>query len=106
MPGSKGSTHPTDAGATRATARLPGLDIEVVHRRLPEGDAEQVSINLTASPSFEAFGRLLETANPFAFWAEALRLAWVPWLEAMRVTVPEDVTSPRLRPPIAHREGS
>jgi hypothetical protein len=48
----------------------------------PQGDAEQISINLQAVPSFEAFGRFLETANPFAFWAQAARLAWFPWLAA------------------------
>jgi hypothetical protein len=57
-----------DDDTTRATARLPGLDIEIVHRRLPSGDAEQLSINLQAVPSFEAFGRFLEAANPLA-WA-------------------------------------
>src|SRR5262249_37496706 len=70
--------------ATRATARLPGLDIEIVHRRAVEGDAGQISINLTAAPSFEAFGRVLEAANPFAFWAQAAQLAWQPWLGAAR----------------------
>ena len=63
-----------------ATARLPGLDIEVVHRS-PGGDREEISINLQAVPSFEAFGRFLEAANPFVFWAEATRLTW---LEAAR----------------------
>jgi hypothetical protein len=71
--------------ATRATARLPGLEIEIVHRRLPGGDAEQISINLQAMPSFETFGRFLETANPFAFWAQAAEMAWLPWLEAARI---------------------
>ena len=70
--------------ATRATARLPGLEIEIVHRRLPGGDAEQISINLQAMPSFEAFGRFLETTNPFAFWAQAAQMVWLPWLEAAR----------------------
>jgi hypothetical protein len=60
-----------------ATAHLPGLDIEITHRRSPEGDAEQISINLQAVPSFEAFGRYIEAANPFLFWAQAARLAWV-----------------------------
>ena len=69
---------------TRATARLPGLEIEIVHRRLPDADAEQISINLQAMPSFEAFGRFLETANPFAFWARAAEMAWMPWLAAAR----------------------
>ena len=63
---------------TRATAHLPGLDIEIVHVRAP--DAERISVHLQAMPSFEAFGRLVESANPFAFWAEAARLAWLPWL--------------------------
>ena len=69
---------------TRATARLPGLDIEIMHRRAVEGDAEQISINLRAAPSFEAFGRTLELTNPFAFWAQAAQLAWLPWLETTR----------------------
>jgi hypothetical protein len=56
---------------TRATARLPGLEIEIVHRRLPGAEAEQISINLQAVPSFEAFGQFFETANLFAAWAQA-----------------------------------
>jgi len=68
--------------ANRATAHLPGLDIEIMHRRAPDGDAEEISILLRAAPSFEAFGRALDTANPFMFWARAAELAWQPWLEA------------------------
>jgi hypothetical protein len=66
----------------RATAHLPGLDVEIMHRRAADGDAEQISIMLTATPSFEAFGRALEAANPFMFWARAAELAWQPWLGA------------------------
>jgi hypothetical protein len=66
---------------TRATAHLPGLEIEIVHRRSPGAEVEQISINLQAVPSFEAFGRFLETANPFALWAQAAQLALFPWLE-------------------------
>ena len=77
-------SQPSEGHATRATARLPGLNIEVVHRQSPAGDAEQISIHLQAMPSFEAFGRFLGEASPFAFWAEATRLAWLPWLEATR----------------------
>lgn len=58
----KETTQDSEVDATRATARLPGLEIEVVHRRSPSGDAEQISINLQAVPSFEAFGRFIETA--------------------------------------------
>lgn len=63
---------------TRATARLPGLDIEIVHRRTD--NVEQISLHLQAMPSFDAFGRFLESANPFAFWAEAAKLMWQPYL--------------------------
>ncbi|HEY6995511.1 MAG TPA: hypothetical protein VH397_17530 [Xanthobacteraceae bacterium] len=64
----KGATSASEIDATTARAHLPGLDIEIVHRRSPAGDAEQISISLQAVPSFEAFGRFLEAANPFAFW--------------------------------------
>jgi hypothetical protein len=77
----------SEIGATKATARLPGLNIEVVHRRSPDGDSEQISINLQAVPSFEAFSRFLEDANPFAFWVRASQLAWLPWLEAARLAM-------------------
>ena len=77
----------SEIGATKATARLPGLNIEVVHRQSPDGDSEQISINLQAVPSFEAFGRFLEAANPFAFWVRAGQLAWLPWLEVVRAAM-------------------
>lgn len=72
---------PTDA--SRATAQLPGLEIEIVHRVSPNRDAEQISINLQALPSFEAFGRWLEATNPFSFWMQAAQLFWAPWLGMM-----------------------
>jgi len=46
---------------------------------LPGGDAKQILISLQATPSFEAFGGYLEAGNPFAFWAQAARLVWLPW---------------------------
>ena len=60
---------------TRASAHLPGLDIEIVHRRSSTAGAEQISISLQAVSSFDAFGRFLRTANPFAFWLQAAQLA-------------------------------
>jgi hypothetical protein len=57
-----------------------------VHRRPHGGDLEALSINLRAMPSFEAFGRLLETANPFVFWAQAMQMAWLPWLPWLGAT--------------------
>jgi hypothetical protein len=88
-----------DNSTTRATARLPGLEVEIIHRRLPGADAEQLSINLQAVPSFEAFGQFLQAANPFAFWAQAAKLVWFPWLgAASAVTLPRASTPPMLSP--------
>ncbi|MBR0960039.1 hypothetical protein [Bradyrhizobium japonicum] len=70
----------SDIDATRASARLPGLDIDIVRRQSPTGDWEQMSINLRATPSFEALGSPFEAADPFTFWVQATRLMWMPWL--------------------------
>jgi hypothetical protein len=47
-------------------ARAPA-DIEIAHRRSPQGDAEQISINLQAVPSFEAFGASSRPPTPLRF---------------------------------------
>jgi hypothetical protein len=72
--------HPSNDNTTRATASLPGLEIEIVHRRPRNAEAEALSITLQAMPSFEAFDRSLAAANPLAFWAQAVQMAWLPWL--------------------------
>jgi hypothetical protein len=87
---------PNEIDSTTATAHLPGLDIEIVHRQSPDGLAEMVSINLKAVPSFEAFARSMNMFNPFAFWAEAMRLAWLPWVEATRAMMAAESLSPSL----------
>jgi len=38
-------------------------------------EAEQLSIHLLAVPSFEAFGRFVESANPIALWMQAVQMA-------------------------------
>lgn len=84
---------PGEPDATRAIARLPGLEIEIVHRR-PTDNVEQISINLQATPSFEALGRFVGAANPFVFWLQAVQLAWQPWLDAARMFAPASVAPP------------
>jgi hypothetical protein len=69
----KGATRGREVDATTATAHLPGLDIEIVHRRLPDGDAEQILISLQATPSFEAFGRDRRRAQARRFRRANLR---------------------------------
>lgn len=73
---------------TRATAQLPNVDIEIVHRRAPDSDSEQIFISMQATPSFDAFGRFLRGgANPFSLWAESARLAWLFWADAARLAM-------------------
>ncbi|MEZ5785771.1 MAG: hypothetical protein R3D62_04650 [Xanthobacteraceae bacterium] len=81
MPDFKDISSGRELEPTTTTARLPHLDIEITHRRAADGNAEQISINVQAMPSFEAFGRFLESANPWSFWAQAMRLVWFPWLD-------------------------
>ena len=68
---------------TRATARLPNLDIQILHRRPWEGDEEHLVVMLRAVPSFEAFGRLLEASNPLLAWTRMMEAVWSPWVRGL-----------------------
>jgi hypothetical protein len=70
----------SEIDVTKASARLPGLDIDIIHRQSPNGDWEQVSVNLRATLPFEALGRVFEAADPLTLWMQAIRLMWAPWL--------------------------
>jgi hypothetical protein len=86
---------------TRITARLPRLDIEIIHARSTSGDAERLSISVLAVPSFEAFGRYAEAANPFLFWLRVAQTAWAPWLGASSASVPRGNVNHLPAPPDA-----
>jgi hypothetical protein len=76
---------------TRATARLPHVDIDIVHRQ--SDDAELLTITLQAVPSFRAFEQFLEAANPFQFWMRVTAMAWQPWLAVLpRSDTPRQLT--------------
>jgi hypothetical protein len=93
----------SEIDATRASARLHGLDIDIIHRQSPNGDWEQMSIKLRATPSFDALGSLFEAANPFTFWVHATRFMWMPWLlTAQTMLLPAG--QPRTLPSAAHPE--
>jgi hypothetical protein len=77
---------------TRAVANLPGLDIEIRHRRAPEEDAEVVSITMRATPSFDAFATALRSGPalpwlamaPFGATAAGGFNPFAPWLAMMQ----------------------
>jgi hypothetical protein len=82
---------------TRAVAHLPHLDVEILHRQLPDESAEQVLISMRARPSFDALGRWFEASgaasawlalNPFLAWQQAALALWAPWLTAAPRTLP------------------
>jgi hypothetical protein len=76
---------------TRAIAKLPHLEIEIRHCRLPEEQAEQLAISLRATPSFGAFAAFLERQAPWPWlalqpWllsARMVQASWQPWLAAL-----------------------
>jgi hypothetical protein len=73
---------PAPSDEIRAIARLPGLDIEIVHRR-PQGESgETIGIMLHAMPSFDALSRTLFPPNPLLLWAELAQAAWATWFGA------------------------
>jgi hypothetical protein len=79
----RGGMEAVETDTTPATARVPGLDIEIVHRRAVEGDAEEISINFRAAPSFEAFGRALEVAKHTARLVPVAARPGLPWILAL-----------------------
>ena len=68
---------------TRAVANLPHLDIEILHRQVPEEGAEYLSITLRATPDLGTAAQLLD---PFRLLAATA--AWNPWLAWLRVANP------------------
>jgi hypothetical protein len=94
---------------TRAIARLPYLDVEIRHRRLPEEEAEQLAIRLRATPSFEEFARFAErqvlwpwlAMQPWLTLAQMVQASWQPWL-----AVPSAIVGATPRPaPTDDQEG-
>jgi hypothetical protein len=77
---------------TRLTAQLPNLEVEIVRREDPAANAEILTLNFRAVPSFEAFSRYLlgptseapplTAMHPFELWVDMWRRAWAPWLAA------------------------
>lgn len=64
-------------GETRALARLPGLDIAILHEPAQGGAGERVTVTIQTMPL--PSGPAL-AGDPFALWLQMAQAAWAPWL--------------------------
>lgn len=74
---------------TRGIAKLPSLDVELVHDRSDDGEAERLAIRVTGRPDLESAAQLIEpqlltavmSMNPFlALPMTMAQQFWAPWL--------------------------
>jgi hypothetical protein len=86
----------SDYDETWATARLPNVDVGILHRRAWDGGAEQLLVTVWAVPPAEVFSRLLEISNPLVVWTRMMEAAWAPWIGARTPALTESS-----RPPLA-----
>jgi hypothetical protein len=85
-------------GQTKLTAHLPTVDIEITRYELADQNAETMTINITATPSFDAAARwllqpgLFPIAPPFSLWVDFMQgwqRAWYPlWQPLLSVDSP------------------
>lgn len=80
---------------TRALAKLPSLDVELVHDRSEDGGAERVAIRITGRPDLQTAAKAIEpqllaglaTLNPwmanpwFRMQAQMTRALWAPLIQ-------------------------
>ncbi len=73
----------------RAVARLPGIEIDILHRKSGEREGEEMLIRVRAMPSFDAALGAFEAANPFLMWSRMMQAAWAPFLALMAPSGPK-----------------
>lgn len=76
--------HSSQPEEMRAVARLPGIDIDILHRKSDDIVGEEMLIRVRAMPSFDAALGAFEMANPFLMWSRMVQAAWEPWLNLVR----------------------
>lgn len=69
-----------DLDKTRAFARLPGLDIVVLHRAPRGGDGEQVVAAVRTAPPFGVLERPVGIADSLLLWMGLAHAVWTSWL--------------------------
>ncbi len=74
---------------TRGIAKLPSLDVELVHDKSDDGSAERLAIRVTGRPDLQSAAKLVEpelltavmSMNPFLAWPMKMaQQFWAPWL--------------------------
>ncbi|MEZ5832568.1 MAG: hypothetical protein R3D05_15450 [Dongiaceae bacterium] len=93
-----------DFDETRAHARLPQMEIEIVRRAARDSDRESVTVTVELVPfpmlSFpQGLERLIALSDPFRFWGQMIEAAWQPWLQALSAFAPQATTA-RALPPV------
>lgn len=69
------SNAPDRPRETRAMARLPGVDIAIVHTAAHDGRGESVTVMLQKTPPVQ-----VALYDPFGVWMQMAQAAWAPWL--------------------------
>jgi len=77
---------------TKLIGNLPNVNVEITHRAAPDGSAEFLTINLTATPDFRSalpmLGGLTQLPmmmSPLALWTQAAQAMMTPWAQLARV---------------------
>jgi hypothetical protein len=74
---------------TRGIAKLPSLDVELVHDKSDDGNAERLAIRITGRPDLQTAAKFVEpelmaaalAMNPFlALPMKMAQQFWAPWL--------------------------
>lgn len=67
---------------TRLIGDLPNMRVEITHRQVPDGSAEQMVIQLTATPDFQSAGRMLGQLGPMPVMM-AMAQIWMAPFQAL-----------------------
>ena len=77
------------AETTRGIAKLPSMDVELVHDKSEDGGAERLAIRITGRPDLHTAAKFVEpemmtaalAMNPFmALPMRMMQQFWAPWL--------------------------
>ena len=89
---------------TRATAKLPNLEIEIWHRKAPDEGAEYLSLTLRATPDLDTAIAWLDPVRMMQAWASLN--PWLAMWGGFGWPMLAPTRRPEPEPPAADRSGS